>query len=177
MLVMTRLLEYDPVNKSIRRTANLVDDFETLLVRLVETPYTYRETLIHAQTGVPIASFFAPNEPVGIQVAIHGVWQMTRDGESIAAYIGGKNKDGLLLKKLKQIEGAVVTEAVFLSEKFNLFLEFNDETWLRLFCSPLRHEAYYITQETPTEIDEEPVCQSMRYCVYHKGMVRGKWNS
>lgn len=165
-----------PTGPTTNKKRNLLYDFERLLRQLVETPYIYHETLIHSQTNIPIALFFAPAQATTIQLAIHGVWQMTHDGTSFAAYIGGKNKDGLLLKKLKRIEGATVTDAVFVRAKFNLFLQFDETIWLRLFCSPLRHEAYYITAQTPVEIDSTPVCQATRYCVYHKGMARAGWD-
>lgn len=156
---------------------NLVHTLDLLLDDLVDGCYIFRETLIHAETQIPIALFTSPERQTSFQLAIYGVWQMTQDGESVAAYIGGKNKDGQLLKKLKQIEGCTVTEVLLLPEKMNLFIEFNDDVWLRLFCSPLRHEAYYLTQQTP-ELDPmtaHPVCHATRYCVYHKGMMRAKW--
>lgn len=173
---MQTLMDAPPKPRKKRRV-NVIAQYKQLLDELVAQHYRYHETLIHTESNVPIAVLVAPQQDVTYQLAIYGVWQLTQDGESLAAYIGGFNKDGLLLKKLKQVEGQTITKSRFLPDNFNTFLQFENDMWLRLFCSPVRKSSYHLTEQAPAyDAHNVPLCNLTCYGVYDKGMARAKWS-
>lgn len=165
-----------PPNRKSKHHVNLLTHYKQLLDDLVAQQYRYHETLIHTDNNIPIVVLAASQQEITYHLAIYGVWQLTHDGQSLATYIGGLNKDGLLLKKLKQIEGQTLRQARFLDDKFNTFLQFDNAMWLRVFCSPVRKSSYHLTQQAPGyDAYNAPVCNLTCYGVYHKGMARARW--
>lgn len=64
-----------------------------------------------------------------------GTWHILKNAKSVCAYVGAYNRDGKLLENLKILENQTVKRVVFIREKLNLFIEFDNQRWIGIFHS------------------------------------------
>jgi hypothetical protein len=89
--------------------------------------YENRETQISPNLSLLFGSYRIGTREAYYRVGLYGTWQIFQNSKSLCSYVGGCDRDGMLLQYIQIFDKQTVSKVIFDSEKFDFFIEFDNQ--------------------------------------------------